>query len=66
MATYILAALGLIAGFGAVFISLTARVTTGEHAAVLAVAAFAFTAALGIWRGVGLLEEYIDEHPKQP
>lgn len=45
----IAAAIGMVAGFYFGGNSLTARMMTGEHAAILACAGFLFSIALGIW-----------------
>lgn len=59
MLTKLLGALAFLAGIGAVVWSLTARMTTGEQAATLAVAAFTFAGAVGIWNISDSLEEYV-------
>lgn len=63
MLTMIFAALAIVGGFIALFLSVP-RTTTPEYFALIAIAAFAFAGALGIWRGVGVLEEYVDERTK--
>lgn len=58
------AALLIVAGLIAAFLSLDVQVFTGEHLATLAAVLFLFVIAIGVWRVAGLLEELVDERQK--
>lgn len=56
----------ILAGFGALALSFTTRIITGEQLGIAAIAAFACAAALGVWRIVGMIEREQREKRKLP
>jgi hypothetical protein len=63
MVAAVLSVLALFAGMGLIGYSLLVR--ESAQAILLAIAAFAFAGAAGIWEGVSLIRDYLDEQRKK-
>lgn len=61
MLTKLLAALMFLIGIGSAGWSLTSNLMTGEHLATLAVAAFVFAGAIGVWDIADRVEQYFKD-----